>query len=87
MNGTPNTTPPISEGIAGNLRITAVITKIGGNKNNRLISDSSLSDKLLIGEVLVVDGVKEVRPLYDEELYDIAADYYLLLKSAYLKEV
>lgn len=55
--------------------------------NNRLISDSSLSDKLLIGEVLVVDGVKEVRPLYDEELYDIAADYYLLLKSAYLKEV
>ena len=47
MNGTPSTTPPIRDGIAGNLRITAPITNTGGNKYNKLISaDASMNPKI-----------------------------------------
>ena len=53
--------------------------------NNRASANGKLQNYLVIGSVSIVDGKKEIEPIYYEDLYKEVAEYYLRLKSAYLK--
>ena len=53
---------------------------------NTFAPEDDRSKLLLIGEVRNDNNRKKIVPIYNEEEYDEVSDYYLSLKSAFLRE-
>ena len=54
--------------------------------NDKKSSNENLNQKLLLAYVDIIDHKKVILPIRDEELYNIALDYYITLKNSFFKE-